>query len=222
MSVVAERARKQTRVLLALVAVLAAVGLYMYVFTPQKEQLDKARAELDAAQAELQISLLKLSKANQAQIDLEEALVRLDGAYARVSENGRTSYVLRDLQSIGRRHRVVVSTVSFAKTAPLGRFIETPFTVQVTGKLDDVVLFIEELQQLTLIVKVNSYSLVSGATLPGAKAEGAGDGSEGAAAAKVVTGTEPNYVGITLDLSTYAMPKEGVSFEAPAAKPKAK
>ncbi len=226
MSLVAVKAGKQVRLLIALVVVLAAVGLYMYVFTPQKEQLDKAQAELDVARLELQMSLAKLGRANQAQIDLEDTLVRLTEAYARVSEDGRTSYVLRDLQALGRRHGVVVSNVSFGKTALTGRFIETPFSVRITGKLDDVVLFIEELQQLTQIVTVRSYSLTSGVALPGADVPTGEDGSEAGAgtagAATVITGAEPNYIGITLELSTYAMPKEGVSFEAAAAKTKAK
>lgn len=214
MSLAAEQSRRQARLLAVLVVILVAAGLYMYVFTPQQRRLDEAKEGLESARTELEISLVKLRNANDAQANLESAIARLVNAYERISDEDRTSYVLRDLQSLATKYGVAVSNVSFTDRKPIGRFLEVPFTVDVTGTFDDAVGFVEELGRLTRIVTVRSYKLSSGASMPGAESEGEGDGGG--------VPTDANYVNLTLQLSTYARPKGGEQVEPIKANPTGK
>lgn len=202
MPLISERSRKQVRLLLLLLVVLGAGALYTYVFVPQAERLDRAKADLQDAEMQLQMSLANLARANQAQIDLEDAVLRLDAAYARIPEDTRTSYVLRDLEELAEKTGAVVSNVSFADAKTVGRFLEIPFSVNLTGTFDGVTRFVDELARLTRIVTVRSYRLASGVSLPGASSDEdeAGDGS---------LRDDTNYINLVLDLSTYARPKGG-------------
>lgn len=199
---------RQMRLLGLLLVVLAAAGLYLYVYSPQQRRHERLKADLDMANSELSISLVKMRKAPEAEADLESAIAGLEALMRLIPAEDKLNWIVRDIESVARANRVTVAETSLAAGKPRGRYLEVPLTVALTGKYEDVLGFVEGLGKLPRIINVHGFTFEGGASRPGPDA----------ALAESILPRE-NLISATVQATTYALAKGGGQVDKPQAKP---
>jgi type IV pilus assembly protein PilO len=199
---------RQMRLLGVLIVVLAAAGLYLYVYSPQQRRHEQLRADLDMANSELTISLVAMRKAPEAEAELEAAVAGLEALMRLIPAEDKLNWIIRDIESVARANRVIVSGATLADGKLRGRYLEVPLTVSLTGKYEDVLSFVEGLAKLPRIINVHGFTFEGGASRPGAEA----------ALAESVLPRE-SLISATVQATTYALAKGGGQVDKPQAKP---
>ncbi len=199
---------RQMRLLGVLMIVLAAAGLYLYVYSPQQRRHEQLKADLDMASSELAIGLVKMRRAPEAEGELEEAVAGLEALMRLIPAEDKLNWIVRDIESVARANRVTVVEVTLAVGKPRGRYLEVPATVSLTGKYEDVLGFVEGLGKLPRIINVQGFTFEGGASRPG----------EEAALVESVLPRE-NLISATVQATTYALAKGGGQVDKPQAKP---
>ena len=199
---------RQMRLLGVLIVVLAAAGLYLYVYSPQQRRHERLKADLDMANSELAVSLVKMRKAPEAEGELEATVAELEVLMRLIPAEDKLNWIVRDIESVARANRVTVLEATLADGKVRGRYLEVPLTVALTGKYDDVLGFVEGLGKLPRIINVHGFTFDGGASRPGADA----------ALAESVLPRE-NLISATVQATTYALAKGGGQVDKPQAKP---
>lgn len=199
---------RQMRLLGVLIVVLAAAGLYLYVYSPQQRRYEQLKADLDMANSELSISLAAMRKAPEAEAELEAAVAGLEALVRLIPAEDKLNWIIRDIESVARANRVIVSGATLADGKLRGRYLEVPLTVSLTGKYEDALSFVEGLAKLPRIINVHGFTFEGGASRPGADA----------ALAESVLPRE-SLISATVQATTYALAKGGGQVDKPQAKP---
>lgn len=202
---------RQMRLLGALLAVLAAAGLYLYVYSPQQRRIEQLKADLERANSELSMNLVKMRKAPEAEAQLEAAVAGLQALMRLIPDEDKLNWIMRDVEAVSLANRVIVSEAALADGKLRGRYIEVPLTLVVTGKYEDVLSFLEGLMELPRIINVYGFTFEGGASRPGERAE------EEAAQAQSGLSRE-NLISATVQATTYALAKGGGQVDKPQAK----
>ena len=197
---------RQMRLLGVLIVVLAAAGLYLYVYSPQQRRHERLKADLDMANSELAMSLVKMRKAPEAEGELEAAVAGLEALMRLIPAEDKLNWIVRDIESVARANRVTVVEAALADGKLRGRYLEVPLTVALTGKYEDVLGFVEGLGKLPRIINVHGFTFEGGALRPDA------------ALAESVLPRE-SLISATVQATTYALAKGGGQVDKPQAKP---
>jgi len=197
---------RQMRLLGVLIILLAAAGLYLYVYSPQQRRHERLKADLDMANSELAVSLVKMRKAPEAEGELEAAVAGLEALMRLIPAEDKLNWIVRDIESVARANRVTVLEATLADGKVRGRYLEVPLTVALTGKYEDVLGFVEGLGKLPRIINVHGFTFEGGALRPDA------------ALAESVLPRE-SLISATVQATTYALAKGGGQVDKPQAKP---
>jgi type IV pilus assembly protein PilO len=197
---------RQMRLLGVLIVVLAAAGLYLYVYSPQQRRHERLKADLDMANSELAMSLVKMRKAPEAEGELEAAVAGLEALMRLIPAEDQLNWIVRDMESVARANRVTVVEATLIDGKLRGRYLEVPLTVALTGKYEDVLGFVEGLGKLPRIINVHGFTFEGGALRPDA------------ALAESVLPRE-SLISATVQATTYALAKGGGQVDKPQAKP---
>ncbi len=201
---------RQMRLLGALLAVLAAAGLYLYVYSPQQRRIEQLKADLERANSELSMNLVKMRKAPEAEAQLEAAVAGLQALMRLIPDEDRLNWIMRDVEAVSLANRVIVSEAALADGKLRGRYIEVPLTLVVTGKYEDVLSFLEGLMELPRIINVYGFTFEGGASRPGEREEEAAQAQSGL--------SRENLISATVQATTYALAKGGGQVDKPQAK----
>ena len=201
-----DHTNRQMRLLGLLLVVLAAAGLYLYVYSPQQRRHERLKADLDMANSELAIGLVKMRKAPEAEGELEAAVSGLEALMRLIPAEDKLNWIVRDIESVARANRVTVVEAALVDGKLRGRYVEVPLTVALTGKYEDVLGFVEGLGKLPRIINVHGFTFEGGATRPDA------------APAESVLPRE-SLISATVQATTYALAKGGGQVDKPQAKP---
>ena len=197
---------RQMRLLGVLIILLAAAGLYLYVYSPQQRRHERLKADLDMANSELAVSLVKMRKAPEAEGELEAAVAGLEALMRLIPAEDQLNWIVRDMESVARANRVTVVEATLIDGKLRGRYLEVPLTVALTGKYEDVLGFVEGLGKLPRIINVHGFTFEGGALRPDA------------ALAESVLPRE-SLISATVQATTYALAKGGGQVDKPQAKP---
>lgn len=211
-----DHTNRQMRLLGVLIAVLAAAGLYLYVYSPQQRRHEQLRADLDRANSELSISLVKMRKAPEAEAQLEAAIAGLEALMRLIPEEDKLNWIVRDIESVALANRVTVAEAALGDGKLRGRYLEVPLTLALTGKYEDVLSFLEGLIGLPRIINVHGFTFEGGASPPGVQA--AAEATAETAEAESGLPRE-NLISATVQATTYALAKGGGQVDKPQAKP---
>jgi len=203
-----DHTNRQMRLLGLLLVVLAAAGLYLYVYSPQQRRHERLKADLDMASSELAIGLVKMRKAPEAEGELEAAVSGLEALMRLIPAEDKLNWIVRDIESVARANRVTVVEAALVDGKLRGRYLEVPLTVALTGKYEDVLGFVEGLGELPRIINVHGFTFEGGASRPG----------EEALQAESVLPRE-DLISATVQATTYALAKGGGQVDKPQAKP---
>ena len=201
-----DHTNRQMRLLGLLLVVLAAAGLYLYVYSPQQRRHERLKADLDMANSELAMSLVKMRKAPEAEGELEAAVAGLEALMRLIPAEDKLNWIVRDIESVARANRVTVVEAMLTDGKLRGRYLEVPLTVALTGKYEDVLGFVEGLGKLPRIINVHGFTFEGGALRPDA------------ALAESVLPRE-SLISATVQATTYALAKGGGQVDKPQAKP---
>ena len=201
-----DHTNRQMRLLGLLLVVLAAAGLYLYVYSPQQRRHERLKADLDMASSELAIGLVKMRKAPEAEGELEAAVSGLEALMRLIPAEDQLNWIVRDMESVARANRVTVVEATLIDGKLRGRYLEVPLTVALTGKYEDVLGFVEGLGKLPRIINVHGFTFEGGALRPDA------------ALAESVLPRE-SLISATVQATTYALAKGGGQVDKPQAKP---
>ena len=124
---------RQTRLLAVLIVILAAAGLYLYVYSPQPRRHERLKADLERANSELAASLLKMRKAPEAEVELEASIAGLEALMRLIPAEDKLNWIVRDIESVALANRVTVIEATLAAGKLRGRYLEVPVTVALTG-----------------------------------------------------------------------------------------
>ena len=213
-----DHTNRQMRLLGALIVVLAAAGLYLYVYLPQQRRHEQLRADLDRANSELSISLVKMRKAPEAEAQLEAAIAGLESLMRLIPEEDKLNWIVRDIESVALANRVTIAEAALGDGKLRGRYLEVPLTLALTGKYEDVLSFLEGLIGLPRIINVHGFTFEGGASPPGVQA--AAEATAETAEAESGLPRE-NLISATVQATTYALAKGGGQVDKPQAKPAA-
>ena len=213
-----DHTNRQMRLLGALIVVLAAAGLYLYVYLPQQRRHEQLRADLDRANSELSISLAKMRKAPEAEAQLEAAIAGLESLMRLIPEEDKLNWIVRDIESVALANRVTIAEAALGDGKLRGRYLEVPLTLALTGKYEDVLSFLEGLIGLPRIINVHGFTFEGGASPPGVQA--AAEATAETAEAESGLPRE-NLISATVQATTYALAKGGGQVDKPQAKPAA-
>jgi type IV pilus assembly protein PilO len=190
---------RQARILAVLIIVAVVGVLYMYVFAPQAERLDAARARLDEANSSLTINLAKIRRATQSEEELSSALGELESFERLIPREDRIHYILRDIESVALANQVTVDTLTIAAGKMRSQYIEIPMTLNVSGTYNDIIGFLDGIADLARVMNVQSLSF-GGARERLRKDE---SGQEGPVLSLDA------YVSSTIQVTTYVRPRGG-------------
>ncbi len=211
-----DHTNRQMRLLGVLIAVLAATGLYLYVYLPQQRRHEQLRADLDRANSELSISLAKMRKAPEAEAQLEAAIAGLESLMRLIPEEDKLNWIVRDIESVALANRVTIAEAALGDGKLRGRYLEVPLTLALTGKYEDVLSFLEGLIGLPRIINVHGFTFEGGASPPGVQAAAQAT----AETAEAESGLpRENLISATVQATTYALAKGGGQVDKPQAKP---
>ncbi|MCR4425994.1 MAG: type 4a pilus biogenesis protein PilO [Firmicutes bacterium] len=154
---------KQLKLFVALVAVAAVVGLYLYVFSPQADRYARAKAKLSEAETQLQASLIRLKRIPAAEQELTASILELDAFENLVPDEDKVHYIYRDIEAVAQKNLVTVTSVTVASGKVRGPYLELPITVEMEGRYAEILDFVQGLASLSRVINFRSFSLTAGA-----------------------------------------------------------
>lgn len=145
------------------IVVLLAVPLasYFMVFKPQNEEIAKARSEIDYKQGILE----KLRAATSKTSDLEQANAQIkqsiEAIESRLPSTKEIDTVLREVSVIAGKSglKVPVFKKNDKKLPPGGLALEQPLDVEITGDFDGFYRFLQDLERIPRITKIQDMKL---------------------------------------------------------------
>ncbi len=143
--------------------VLLAVPLasYFLVFRPQNEEIEKAKTEIELKQAMLE----KLRTATSKTADLEQANEEIkksiEAIESRLPSSKELDIVLREVAIIAGKCGLKIPTFKKNdKTIPAGGLaLEQPLDVEITGNFDGFYRFLQDLEKIPRITKIQDMKL---------------------------------------------------------------
>lgn len=150
-----------TRELLFVLLLLAMPGAaWWFVFDPANEQIEAARAEIEAKQQKLD----QLELATQHIDDLGGEIDRLAEAVgifeAKLPAEKEVEVVLKDVWELAARHGLRPSSVRADRSVQSSRYSELPLRMNIVGNFDGFYSFLLDLEQLERITRVPEMRLV--------------------------------------------------------------
>lgn len=158
MAALSGRDLRALKVLAVFLLVAGSVALYIYVFIPQQEKLMAARADLETAEGQLKADLVRLNKANQADATLKSELELLRAEEALIADQDKQAFFLRDVEAMAKKAGVRIDSTRFATGKPLGRFLDVPAVIELTGSYNGIKAFYDSLEVLNRKLAVKSFS----------------------------------------------------------------
>ncbi|MEA4882887.1 MAG: type 4a pilus biogenesis protein PilO [Clostridia bacterium] len=157
---------KQQKLLIILLCVVAAAGLYTYVFAPQAAKYDSVKSQLADEGTKLTINLSKLKRAPAAEEELSAAIAELEGFENLVPSEDAIHYLYRDIESVSRKTGTSILDITMGARKERGRYVEVQVTASIVGKYNDILDFVEGLDALPRVINMNGFTLNARAESP--------------------------------------------------------
>ena len=154
-------------VMFGLVAALTAANYFMLIDPAEQEILSSQGQQLalDKTLAEKQEIAQNLNERRKEMDELERKLL---AALSELPEKKDIDELLAQLNDIGKKSGLEISTVTPGAEVPANFFARIPIKVSVSGNYHEVALFLQEIAGLRRIVNVNNIHL-GGGTIRGDK-----------------------------------------------------
>lgn len=185
-------------VVATLLASAVAATVWFAYTAPQRSEADAAKTAYTEAYDELTVKENSLdalrSGERSAAGELLTQVVKLDQL---LPEQADSIILLAQIESLGQSSGVTVTAITPGQSKSSGAGVEIPYLITITGSLDNVLGFSQNVQNASPMMRINSFALTPGsATTDGAPPAASTEGS--------AAGINRSAVSAQLSLSVYS------------------
>jgi type IV pilus assembly protein PilO len=144
-----------------LAAVLVFVTLVNFVLfvRPELATLENQAAQQRALDSQLQEKSEIAQNLNERRREMDVLQQKLDEALSELPEAADIDELLGQLNEIGRKSGLEISTVEPSAEEPAQIYVKIPIKMAVSGNYHEIAMFLQELANLRRIVNVNNIQL---------------------------------------------------------------
>jgi len=146
---------------LAGVLVLITVLNYFLLVSPEATKLEVQAAQQRALDSQLQEKSEIAQNLNERRREMDVLQQKLDEALSELPESADLDELLAQLNEIGRKSGLEISTVEPTPEETAQIYVKIPIKMVLTGNYHEVAMFLQSLANLRRIVNVNNIQLGS-------------------------------------------------------------
>jgi type IV pilus assembly protein PilO len=144
---------------LAGLLVLMTILNFLFVIRPEFATLEGQAAQQRVLDSQLQEKSEIAQNLNERRREMDILQQKLDEALSELPESADLDELLGQLNEIGRKSGLEVSTVEPAPEEPAQIYVKIPIKVALTGNYHEIAMFLQSLANLRRIVNVNNLQL---------------------------------------------------------------
>lgn len=141
-------------IIFLLVLLAMPVSAYWFVFRPQNQEIQRARAEIEQKEKMLQ----KLEAVTARTDDLARSNAAIAEEIAKVESRlpgtKEVDVILQQVADLARHSRLDLPQVKSAKPIPYAKYMEQPLEMNMSGNFNDFYAFLLELEKLERITRI--------------------------------------------------------------------
>jgi type IV pilus assembly protein PilO len=141
--------------------VLVTILNFLLVVRPEFATLEGQAAQQRVLDSQLQEKSEIAQNLNERRREMDVLQQKLDEALAELPESADLDELLGQLNEIGRKSGLEISTVEPAAEEPAQIYVKIPIKVALTGNYHEIAMFLQSLANLRRIVNVNNLALGS-------------------------------------------------------------
>ena len=146
--------------LAALLVVLTILN-FIFLVRPELGTLENQAAQQRALDSQLQEKSEIAQNLNERRREMDVLQQKLDEALAELPESADVDELLAQLNEIGRKSGLEISTVEPAPEESAQIYVKIPIKMALTGNYHEIAMFLQSLANLRRIVNVNNIQLGS-------------------------------------------------------------
>jgi type IV pilus assembly protein PilO len=146
---------------LAGVLVLITVVNYFLLISPELTKLEQQAAQQRQLDSQLQEKSEIAQNLNERRREMDVLQQKLDEALSELPESADLDELLAQLNEIGRKSGLEISTVEPTSEETAQIYVKIPIKMVLTGNYHEVAMFLQSLANLRRIVNVNNIQLGS-------------------------------------------------------------
>ncbi len=144
---------------LAGLLVLLTILNFLLLIRPELATLEGQAAQQRVLDSQLQEKSEIAQNLNERRREMDILQQKLDEALAELPESADLDELLGQLNEIGRKSGLEISTVEPAPEEPAQIYVKIPIKVALTGNYHEIAMFLQSLANLRRIVNVNNLQL---------------------------------------------------------------
>jgi len=144
---------------LAVALVLLTLGNFLFLVNPVEGNIGQQQARQRALDAQLQEKSEIAQNLNERRREMDVLQQKLDEALSELPEQADVDELLAQLNDVGRKSGLEISTVEPTPEQPAQIYVKIPIRMSVTGNYNEVELFLQEVANMRRIVNVNNIRL---------------------------------------------------------------
>lgn len=141
--------------------VLVTILNFFLLVRPEFATLENQAAQQRVLDSQLQEKSEIAQNLNERRREMDVLQQKLDEALAELPESADLDELLGQLNEIGRKSGLEISTVEPAPEEPAQIYVKIPIKVALTGNYHEIAMFLQSLANLRRIVNVNNLQLGS-------------------------------------------------------------
>jgi len=139
--------------------VLLTLGNFLFLVNPVEGNIGQQQARQRALDAQLQEKSEIAQNLNERRREMDVLQQKLDEALSELPEQADVDELLAQLNDVGRKSGLEISTVEPTPEQPAQIYVKIPIRMSVTGNYNEVALFLQEVANMRRIVNVNNIRL---------------------------------------------------------------
>jgi len=139
--------------------VLLTVLNYFLLVRPELETLEKQASQQRQLDTQLQEKSEIAQNLNERRREMDVLQQKLDEALSELPESADLDELLAQLNEIGRKSGLEISTVEPAPEEPAQIYVKIPIKMALTGNYHEIAMFLQSVANLRRIVNVNNIQL---------------------------------------------------------------
>jgi type IV pilus assembly protein PilO len=144
---------------LAVAIVLLTLANFLLLVNPVEGNIGQQQARQRALDAQLQEKSEIAQNLNERRREMDVLQQKLDEALSELPEQADVDELLAQLNDVGRKSGLEISTVEPTQEQPAQIYVRIPIRMSVTGNYNEVALFLQEVANMRRIVNVNNIRL---------------------------------------------------------------
>jgi type IV pilus assembly protein PilO len=144
---------------LAAALVLVTLVNFFFFVRPELDVLESQAAQQRVLDTQLQEKSEIAQNLNERRREMDVLQQKLDEALSELPEAADIDELLAQLNEIGRKSGLEISTVEPSAEEPAQIYVKIPIKMAVSGNYHEIAMFLQELANLRRIVNVNNIQL---------------------------------------------------------------